>query len=388
MAPGDISLRKRKDGSFEARLFVGYAMDDGKRSRIRRSFYGRTKKEAMDKARQHRDRVLMGQSAAVAPGKILVTDLVDRWMQHQAQREAHRVSTQIRYKEIKRKHIDPLLGAHRIDDLTPLAVEAAYDRIPSPRERGMAHEILRAAFNKAVKWRLLPVSPLASVDHPYKRAQKGQALSREQSQLLLGEARGRRLGAAVYLALGCGLRLGEVLALRWGSVDLKARTIFVSESVTDKPGIFEVGQTKTAASVRLVPLPSPVAEALRERRKAALLEGLAGPEQHVVCSPAGKAYRVSNFYRDFWTPLRAAVGIDCRFHDLRHTAASYLADLGIHPKTAARILGHADMRTTMQWYTHVSDDASRAAADALGGAMGVETPKKPRKKKGGLTDAE
>jgi integrase len=146
-----------------------------------------------------------------------------------------------------------------------------------------------------------------------------------------------------------GLRLGELLGLRWARVDLQDQRIRVTETLVDVEGRIHFGPPKTRASIRSVPVPSFVCEAL-----AALKASDVDPDDLVFQSPEGHPIRPALFRRRFWEPAVRRAGLaPLRIHDLRHTAVSlWIAD-GAHPKQVAALAGHSSVSVVLDRYGHL-----------------------------------
>jgi len=160
---------------------------------------------------------------------------------------------------------------------------------------------------------------------------------------------------ALVLTLGyCGLRTGEVIALRKEDIDLERRRINVWRNVVEHGQQFDEGTTKTVAGTRLVPIPYIVAEALRER-----LEGL-DDDALVFPSATGdymKRVRASEGSKSWWkTALKAAGVENMVMYDLRHTAASIAVSAGGSVLAVQRMLGHKRASMTLDVYADLFDD--------------------------------
>jgi integrase len=172
--------------------------------------------------------------------------------------------------------------------------------------------------------------------------------------------RGYRHEAAFTLALGYGLRQGELLGLTWGDIDLEGGKLYVRKSMHKG----ERGSLKTKRSRRELPLVLNFPELLRAYRAAQPIPAIAGGLVFVTGN--GTPFSGRNLTRDFKKVLKAAgLPQSIRFHDLRHATASFLAAKGVPASVAQAILGHADIRTTLQVYTHAQDDAIRAGLEAI-----------------------
>ncbi len=201
-------------------------------------------------------------------------------------------------------------------------------------------------------------------------------LSADQVRALFLAAAGDRLEALYVLAITTGMRQGELLALRWSSVNLKAKRLAVTETLQRDGGHFRFEEPKTKASRRQVEVSELAIEALRQHRRRQVQERLAaGPlwtdHDLVFANAVGNPINVSNLVPRSFNPLLAKAGIPrIRFHDLRHTAATLLLELGEHPKVVQEMLGHSQVGVTLDLYSHVTPTMHRQAADRFDRLLG------------------
>jgi integrase len=166
------------------------------------------------------------------------------------------------------------------------------------------------------------------------------------------------------------------LGLRWQDVDLDAGTLRVAVALQNISGKLVLVKPKTAKSQRTLPLPPSLITALRQHKARLLQEQLlAGTrwKDHGLVFPTSVGTPISprNLYRSFQALLDRAEVPRMRFHDLRHSCATLLAVQGVPPRVAMEILGHSNIHTTMQIYTHVLDDGKRDALTALDRLFGI-----------------
>jgi integrase len=188
-----------------------------------------------------------------------------------------------------------------------------------------------------------------------------KAIGVEEARCLLDAAltEGSAYGDCVVLALHTGLRLGELLGLRWEDVDLERGLLTVRRTLQHLPGREqEFREPKTARSGRTIPLGSAavsVLERLRRRqREERLASGPAYQNRGMVLSTVlGTPLDDRNVRRAFYRIARNAGVEPMRFHDLRHTHATLLLARGVHPKVVSERLGHATIGITLDTYSHV-----------------------------------
>jgi integrase len=239
------------------------------------------------------------------------------------------------------------------------------------------HRTLHSALKQAVRWHLLIRNPTELVDPPRVRRREVVPLDAEQARRLLKAAEGDRFEALYVIALTTGMRLGELLALKWADVDLKAGTLQVRRSVRRLPkrGFVEE-RPKSETSRRGLTLPPAALVALERHRERQVFERKAASTAWndlglVFCNTVGGYVEVGNLKRRSYWPIldRAGLPRSTRLHDLRHTVASLMLDLDENLKVVQEQLGHADISTTANIYGHLSARKKREAALRLGALL-------------------
>ncbi|MCG6494915.1 site-specific integrase [Kitasatospora sp. A2-31] len=239
----------------------------------------------------------------------------------------------------------------------------------SHRTVQQAHAVLRNALENAVREELVLRNVAKLVQVPAPDYTTGKGLSVPQARLLLKAAGVDRLHALYVLALTMGMRRGELLGLHWEAIDLDRGTLIVASNLQRVGGALQLGPTKTSSSLRTLPLPPLVLEALRAHRERQAQERVAAGERWtetglVFTSRVGTPMEPDNLRRS-WYPIRDRLGLTLRFHDLRHTCVTLLLDLGVPPHVVRQIAGHSDIGVTMKIYAHASLDEQRKALGSL-----------------------
>jgi len=208
------------------------------------------------------------------------------------------------------------------------------------------------------------------VDVPGTTTFTAEPLDDVQAKRLLEVISAHRWEVLYRIALGLGLRRGEILGLRWEDVDFAAATLRISGSLQRQRGRLERTATKTDASRRTIALPPTLLALLREHQARQADERAIAPRWHdsglVFTSSVGTPIEPSDISHHFKQLLRAA-GLPerTRFHDLRHSCATLLIVMGIHPRVVMEILGHSQISTTMNIYAHVLPRVQREAVTGL-----------------------
>jgi integrase len=290
-------------------------------------------------------------------------------------RAKKRAATCDDYEKTLRLHVLPHIGGVPIVGLTDTRVLAMYADLESkvsPSKRVRVHVTLRAMLNYAKKSKkVIVASPLETIekdDIPTKPKLKIHPLTESQVTALYKAAKGDRLEALFVLAIDSGARQGELFGLTWENVDLDKAVIHIRQAAAESSeGVF-VGETKTGKE-RPVPINADTVKALRARKVIAKREGLDGCE-YVFPTEGGYVLRKSNFDKKTWGPIRTKAKLTCRFHDLRHTCATFMFKAGAHPKQVQERLGHASIVLTMETYAAFIPSMQVEATKALGNMLG------------------
>lgn len=183
------------------------------------------------------------------------------------------------------------------------------------------------------------------------------------------------LYAAWVLAIVMAMRRGEILGVTWDVLDLDAGKLRVQDQLQRVGSELLHRETKTEDSDDFLPLPPIVVTALRLRKAQQISDAKAAGEAWsnklnlVFTTKYGTPYEPANVTRMFAARCKAAEVREIRMHDARHTSASILVDLGIHPRVAMRILRHSKINITMEIYSHPTDDQVRVALEKLANAI-------------------
>lgn len=372
---GEASVFQREaDGLWVGTISMGF---DGDGKRKRRTVYGTTKREVLDKLSELRSDARVGNLPGVSG--MTVGQLVSQWLKVSEPKSA--VRTFEERERLVKNHLRPRLGGVRLDRLTSLHVEGLYadmhrDKIGPFAIRSTA-DVLSIVLNYAVRLKLIPANPAAAVAKPKTPKRDMLFLTDEQAKWVITAARRSNLFALVSAALGTGMRQGELLGLGWEDVDLRNGTINVRRSLSQTKAGFVLKEPKSAASRRTIALPAFVVDALTTHKADMLKAGLlAAP---VFCTRTGNYLNKKNVLRAFRGIVKAAnkvVGAGetaipekLRFHDMRHTVASLLLSKGHSLRAVSQRLGHANPVMTLRVYAHCMPTDDAQLADGLNRLM-------------------
>ncbi|WPX08230.1 tyrosine-type recombinase/integrase [Anaerocellum danielii] len=371
------SIYKRKDGLWCGQITIG--RDENGRQK-RQYFYGRTRQEVAEKIAKALNDIATG--VYVDPAKLTLKDWLNTWL-WEYKKQTLRPSTFQDYEGIINNHIVPSVGNYKLKDLRPEHLQALYN---SKCESGLSystikhiHVILHSALDQALKNGLVVRNVSEATTLPKAKDKKEiRVLSLEEQKRFIAALEGERLRPAFLLALASGVRLGELLALKWDCVNLKEGTITVKRSLKriktyDKnlptKTMLAFQEPKTASGIRTIPIPPAIVEELKEHRKRQLEEKLKAGNLYednnlVFATELGTPIEPRNFLRTFYRIIKRA-NLDVNFHALRHTYATRLLEANEHPKVVQELLGHKDISTTLNIYSHVMPEIKKAAAMKL-----------------------
>lgn len=369
---GEGTIYKRKDGRW-----CGAYYDE---KYIRHYVYGKTQKEVKQKLNKKRD-----EKPAEEWQNITFQEWIEEFLVNYKKNEI-KITTYEGYIRIYRKHIkDSQIGKTALNQVTTEILQRYYndklnDGYNSKTVRSIGI-VIGAALNMAVKLKMLSENPNRYTSIPKKKKYEASVLSAEEVARIVKEAKEEELYPIVVTTVYTGMRKGEVMALKWENVDFQKRRIYIKNSLCkidgDQPdekghrhARYEILEPKTKESIRMVPMLDEVYDALmlqKERqetdkqryREIYLDQGL------VFADPCGDYLPQRQFMDKYHAFLKKYRITDIRFHDLRHTFATLLIESDVSMKVVQELLGHSTITTSMDIYTHVSDEKKEQALDQL-----------------------
>jgi integrase len=272
------------------------------------------------------------------------------------------------------------LRPEHVDALLRSAKDTKTKKQASPRLRQQIYDFLKKALSNAVGRGTVSKNVCNTVIRPKVPKVEICPLDESQAEALIKASHADRFFALYVLVLNSGFRWGELAGLRWKDIDSKHCMIslqrgLITGKVIDDSGVKKdrpvVAETKSRRG-RHVAVPRFVIDALQEHRERMLAEGHV---EFVFCDTQGGPLRESNFTRRNFKPLLETVDTKLpqdgklpkrfRFHDLRHTHATFLLKAGVHPKIVSERLGHATVAITLDLYSHVLPSMQAPAVEAM-----------------------
>jgi integrase len=374
-ASGESTIYRDSEGRWHGYVSMGLK-DNGRRDRRHVSAAKRATVVAKVRALETKRDADTAEAAGQAP---TLAAWLEHWLENVAVRRV-RPRTLESYRSTVRLHLLPGLGHHRLDRLQPEHLESLYGAVAAkglaPATVLRAHRVLSRGLKVAMQRGKIARNVATLVDPPaVKRPQTALPLDADEARRVLAAAADQRNAARWTGALAVGLRQSEALGLQWSDVDLEVGTLSVRRGlhrVAGKGLVYE--EPKSDRSRRTLALPSQLVESLKALRAAQLEERLAAGslwQDHdlVFAQVTGQPIDRHADWEAWKALLRRAKVREVRLHDGRHTAATLLLSSGVHPRVVMELLGHSQMRTTTDTYSHVMPALAGEAAERMGDAL-------------------
>lgn len=328
--------------------------------------------ESMTPAERERNRI----------ANSLVEDYLLEWV------EAHKVNveenTYEQYKGYITGRINPFLEPMKIkvNEITGDEINAMYQYLLNDGLSGTSvqryHGVLHKAFKDAVKRRIIPANPVDQATRPKREQFIANYYNGEEIKKLLEVAKTDEIYIPILLTAYYGLRRSEVLGIKWSAIDFSENMITIRHTVhTGKNGPIGKDRLKTKSSYRSLPLLPMIREELIKHQQAhielkrVMRKAYTTEYSEYVCVDAlGKLYDPDFITTHFGVVLKKHKLKKIRFHDLRHSCASLLVAQGVSMKLIQEWLGHSDMSTTANIYSHVDSVSKKETGNLIGGILG------------------
>jgi integrase len=375
---GEGTVRQRRDGLWEAQIRWRDRFEEPKRT----SVYAHSRDEVLDKLARVRER--LAEESPAVDARDTVAAWSAHWRQTTLAASDKKQATREQYGNLARVHIEKgSLADRKLRGLKPSHVEGW---LVALRAKGLsdstirsAYTVLRGTLDTAVRDGLLARNPVHRVRRPKVRRVEVAKLDRAEVRTVLDAAADSRYHSALVLTAMLGLRVGEVLGLRWRDIDDKARTVTVTKTVAGSGKTLRLEDVKSERSRRTLPLSDAAMAVIKAHRKALVADQLKAGDKWQK-SGDGMVFRTGlGTLVDTRNLLRVVekaaddAGLGERgigMHTLRHAAAVGWLEAGVHIKAVSDLLGHSSIAITGDIYGHTSDDTARSAVDALTTALG------------------
>jgi integrase len=319
-----------------------------------------------------------------APSVLTVNELLDLYLDGLDADDRLSAKTRFDYRHYADDYVRPLLGTKKVRDLTPDAI-VAWQRTLAKKggtKNGkplaantirLARSPLSGALKLAAAMGIVAINPVAAVPRPRAPRSIPKHWSPEQARDFLDLMEGDRTYPLWAFLLGSGLRIGELVWLRWPNVDLRRRRVHVVEFVSTLGHDLQPSHGKSRDAFRSIELDDGLISVLRLQRTTQAKEALATadyePSDFVFTKQTGGSYHpqylsrlIARYSEEQQLPRLTA-------HGLRRTSATLKLASGVPPKVAAERLGHTDPSLFTNLYSHVTPMMQREAAEKIGSVL-------------------
>jgi len=372
--------KQKKNGKiyYRGQITIGY---DPKGNLKRKSFSGANKKEVLKRMNEFQYNINTGQ----------MTDNEDITLQEWYHRYLFdfrindlKPASFERYETVYRVYIKKSnIGKMKIKDIQMIHLQKYFNSLLKEKPASLVNNIkkyLSIAMKEAERQNYIIKNHCSNIKLP--RAEKKNDFSvftKSEQNKFLEVIKGHKFEVLYKLDLGTGLRLGEIIALKWTDIDFINGTLKVNKSLRRITFIDENGnrenkiteQTpKTENSIRTVPIPENIIKQLKSYRKEQLeyiitIKDIYNDLDLIFCDKIGNPHDPKKISRNFKSILKKHDLREIKFHSIRHTYATRLFEAGVPIKTVQVLLGHSDITTTMNIYTHVMKEEKSKAAESI-----------------------
>lgn len=318
---------------------------DGKK----KQFYGRTKKEAQMK----KNEAIRRSQAGLIKSDYTVFDFAQMWIDQK--RDSLRPNTVRMYLNALNKHIVPVIGSMKIQDVRYAHCERCLKVELSRSSNDKIRLTLTQLFEYAVINNLIMRSPAVGLKAKGKNAKKVEACTDEEIEQMFTELKDTRFLLFPAIAYYTGMRAAEIRGLFWSDFDTDIVTV-QRQLIFRNNSAALTSDLKTRNAYRDIPVPDPLREIIEKHKSSFPCH-----KKYVICNADGTLLTYQG-YKRLILPL-GRMGI--KPHQLRHTFATKLAENSVDLKLAAYLMGHSDIRTTANIYQSVSNKMKSASIDII-----------------------
>lgn len=318
-------MKKRKDGRYEKSIVV---------NNKRKTFYGNTQREVLEKIIAYEEKKENGRT---------FREVAEQW-EEEHEKKVEISSMKPIIPSVKRAI--ERFGDTYIKDITAGQLQAHIEALGKQglSAKTVTHNIstLNMIFRHALLAGDITNDPMTPVKLPSGLKRTPRELPSERDMQLVIANTDSTIGLLAFTAMFTGMRRGELLGLMYEDIDWDKRNISVKRSIGFKGNAPYIKTPKTTAGTRTIFIFDELYKKLPHKSKGLIFEGKYGIFRNT---------EIKNEYNHY----REQTGVECTLHQLRHALATFAFESGMQPKDMQELLGHADFKTTMEIYTHISN---------------------------------
>lgn len=361
------SIYQIKNGRWVAAITIGYNKNGNPKRKV---YYGRTRKEAQEKLVKAQHLFNTGKLTQKSLKNITLAEWLDTWL-NVFKKNAVKATTFRSYQKIIELYIFPELGHVQLKNLSTPQIQMCINSLEvSPRTVQYAVTILRQALKQAQAQGYVNSNVAVNVALPRSTQGKARALTLEEIKKVFSIINNPIHYTIYYALLSTGVRRGELIALKWQDVNLENKVFNINNAVTKNvEGKWVVDSPKTAESIRAFTIPDKLVAVLKKHRskqnkQILRARSLYNNQNFIFCRDDGERYDPDYISRR-WKMYCDKVGIKSNLHELRHTFATLSLQGGVDVTTVSKMLGHRDVTTTLNVYSHILPNSTEKAASLI-----------------------
>ncbi len=374
------NIQKLGNKKYLLRFSAGFD-DFGKRIQLSKTVHCNNKREAEKLLMEFYKEIeaLKEEKATGIPQNL--QQLFNEWYKNHVAKLTE--NTQSFYKDLWKNHLSDK-GRIKLKTIVPKNIYAILEEIEQPRTKSGVYKMLKAMFNKAVMWGYMPSNPCDRVEAPQYKAKEKSTLTQTEIERLNSviSKEERKYQAIFYFAVLCGLRRQEIIGLKWSDINFNENYFTVKRATAISKGKGTVEKaTKTEKSQRKIYMHDLLKQALllwyNEQNSLKFKMGDKWHNNDWIFTQINGELMNLHTPSNWWNKFAKANGINnVTFHGLRHTTATYMIKSNIPISTVSSVLGHANVSTTLNIYTHVIEDTKQEAINVMGDIFSSDEAKK------------
>lgn len=276
------------------------------------------------------------------------------------------------YLRICKKYIIPMLGSLKVIEIRPIHIQNYVDDLAiilAPQTIKIHINILNLAMKRAYKLRLIRENVVDYIEIPRNKKFKNNVYDNKDMIKLLDTCKNTSMELPVNLAVGLGLRISEILGLSWNNIDFNNNTITIEKITVRNNGQVILKDPKTESSKRTISAPVEIISLLKEYKRKSIEDklkyGVRGINNLVFSDKNQQPIAQDVISKKFARFLEENNLAHIRFHDLRHSHVTLLINSKVPIKVISERVGHSNINTTLNIYSHVLKEMDKEASDKI-----------------------
>ncbi|EQF26786.1 phage integrase family protein [Clostridioides difficile CD160] len=312
----------------------------------------------------------MYKNNILIPNNILFENFLKTFIEEYKSRWS--ITTYSKYINICNKYVIKYLGKMRVQDIDTIHIQNYINTLSdtlSSRTLKIHLNIMKLAFESAFDLRIIDKNPTKGIDLVKSKKFKNEIYDEEQIIRLLEACKNTALELHINLGVGLGMRISEILGLSWENIDFERKIISIEKITAKVNGEVILKDTKTESSIRKISAPDEIMNLILkhkfEQEREILNMGIENKHNLLFINKKGNPIDESVISHRFRRFLEYEQLPHIRFHDLRHSHVTLLMNSHVPIKVISERVGHSNVNTTLNIYSHVLNEMDREASNKI-----------------------